>query len=196
MSVNATTVQIPMVIIFACTLLSCERVETDPPNFPIDPFLDAATYQAVLGSVSPDEWEVVAFDRTEANPDSQPHQGIVFALSRHTSKDEFLFLYHFLGGRNDTGFSVKNAIDDPQPVAFDTFNPTKVEWRSRQLTFLDREGSWRTHSERIGNRYPIYGTLEDIEVHGRFGNYNIRISFYEEKQNWDFFVEELNDSDG
>lgn len=178
--------------LFSVFLFSCGRVETDPPDFPADPFFDAQTYQGVLNRVAPDEWTVVAFERRENNPKNTiKDAGIIFALSKHNTKDEFLFLYHFLGGRNDAAYSVEGAKGAPQPVGVDIFNPTKVEWKSRDTSLLSSDGFWKSNAERIGNRYPIYGTLEDITVHGRFGNYNIRISFNKEAQDWEFDVNVL-----
>ncbi len=177
--------------LFTGLLVSCERVETNPPNFPKDLFLDTTTYQGILDLAAPDEWSVVAFDRTDGNAQSSQESGIVFALSRHGSKDEFLFLYHFLGGRKDAGFSVKGAEGDPQPVSLDAQTPLRVEWKSRALSLEDLKGTWRVHSEEVGSRYPIYGTLEDITVHGRFGGYNVQIHFDRENESWEFDVSEL-----
>lgn len=168
-----------------------EIIENEPPDFPPDPFLDAATYQNVLNRVAAEEWSLVAFHREAANPGRPGHAGIVLALSKHRTRDEFLFLYHFPGGRNDAAYSVEGAKGDPQPVGLDIFKPMKAEWKTRNWTLLDPEGYTQTHSEKIGYRHPIHRTLEDIRVHGRFGNYDVLILFDRENEAWEFDVAEL-----
>jgi hypothetical protein len=124
-----------------------EIIENEPRDFPGDPFQDAAIYQSVLDRVAANEWSLVDFRREAANSDRPGNAGLVLALSKHKTRDEFLFLYHFPGGRNDAAFSVRGAKGDPQPVGIDTFAPMKVEWKTRKWTFLDLEGFSMPRSE-------------------------------------------------
>ena len=172
----------------AIWLPSCERVQSDPPDFPADPFLDQASYQIALDQLTPQEWSVVAFHREEPDPNDPSRAGIVLAVSQHLSENEMLFLYHFVAGRNDAAFSVSGAEGDPQPVVIDAFEPKKFEWKTREGGIGPLGGMWTPHSKRIGNRYPIYGSLEDLTAHGRFGNYQVHVQYSDDDQDWVFEV--------
>lgn len=182
--------QVFLLASLASTLLSCSRVETDPPGFPADPFQDRASYQQALDQVAPGEWEVEAFYRKEGRSGSWDHPGIVLALSKHRSKKEFCFLYYFPAGTKNASFSVRGAKGDPQPVVIDAQNPREFEWKTRKRLLGLFPQKWDDHTEDVGRRHPLYGAMEDVSVEGEFMGYEVNIRFLGEEEGWAFEVSE------
>ena len=180
------------VLLFATAIFatSCDRKDTQPPGFPVDPFKDAATYQGVLDKVDPGKWEVKTFHRKRKSQESpNKHRGIALAISKHRDKNEVLFLYRFLKGSGPSMYSLKGPEGSPQSDHIDAFNPTRIEWKTREKAPV--LSYWEPHTAKIGYRYEIFWPLEETSVKGKFGNYSVDINFDHDAGEWRYNLQEI-----